>query len=315
MMSWSAIALTLLATSLLPAPPRPPRQGPAPATFRAEARVVVVQVAVHGRHGESVTGLDRRAFSVFENGRPQPIALFLRDAVPVSLGVVLDNSGSMQARRAQVEAAALAFARAAHPGDELFVVNFADKARLDVAMTGDRRALEAGMARTDAIGGTALRDAVDLAITYLDAHATCARKALLVISDGNDNASVVTPERIREQAERTGIAIYAIGLPHDDPAKARRGHHDLDELTEGTGGLAAHLAHLEEIEATAQRLAQEIRTQYTLAYTPVNQALDGSYRRIRVTVQGPDRERLSVRARTGYYATTGRVDDRRPSTR
>lgn len=298
-MRWLAVALALLATS---------GQGRAPAIFHAETRVVVVQVAVHGRHGEPVTGLDRSAFTVFENGRPQPIALFLRDAVPVSLGIVLDNSGSMQGRRAQVEEGAVAFARASNPDDEWFVINFADKARIDVPMTRDPRALEAGMARSDAIGGTAMRDAVSLALTYLDEHATRERKALLVISDGNDNASLVTPEQVRQQAERTGIAVYAIGLPHDDPAKARRGHHDLDELTDGTGGLAAHLERLEEIDATSQRLAREIRTQYTLAYTPVNQALDGSYRKIHVVAQGPDRERLSVRARAGYYATPGRSD-------
>jgi VWFA-related protein len=314
MMSWSTLlTLTLLAASALPTSrilplprTRPPRQGRAPAVFRAEARVVVLHVAVHGRHGELVTGLDRGAFSVFENGRPQPISLFLRDAVPVSLGIVLDSSGSMVGRRARIEAAAQAFARASNPGDEAFVVNFADKARVDVPVTADVRVLEAGMARAETIGGTAMRDAVELALAYLDAHATRARKALLVISDGIDNASLVTPERIREQAGRSDIPIYAIGLPHDDPAKASRGHHDLDELTEGTGGLAAHLTRLEEIDATAEQLAREIRTQYTLAYTPVNQALDGSYRKIRVVVQGPARQRLAVRTRTGYYATPRR---------
>jgi Ca-activated chloride channel family protein len=294
----AALAVALLVTGWLHAQ--------APTTFRAEARAVVLQVAVYGRQGEPVMGLNRQAFRVFENGRPQPIALFLRDAVPVSLGIVLDNSGSMQSRRTRVEAAALAFARTSNPGDELCVVNFADKARVDVPLTGDRHVLEAGLTRTDAIGGTALRDAVDLALAYLDDHAIHDRKALLVISDGNDNASLITPERIRQHAEQTGLAIYAIGLPSEDAAKARRGRHDLDELAEGTGGLAAHLGRLEDIDATAQRLAREIRSQYTLAYTPLNQALDGTYRKIRVDVQGPQRERLSVRTRTGYYATPGR---------
>jgi VWFA-related protein len=133
--------------------------------------------------------------------------------------------------------------------------------------------------------------------------ATRERKALVIISDGNDNASLATAEDIRQRADRTGIAIYAIGLPLDESAKARRGHHELDELTEGTGGRAAYVARLEEIDTIAERLAREIRTQYTLAYTPMNQALDGSYRRIRVMVHSPDRERLTVRTRAGYYAT------------
>lgn len=272
-----------------------------PPVFRVEARIVVVHAAVRAGAGEMVTDLDRSAFTVFENGKPQPIALFLRDEVPVSLGIVIDNSGSMRLRRTAVEAAALAFANASNPLDELFVVNFADKPRIDVPLTRDVRVLEAGIGRIDSIGGTAVRDAVSFAATYLNEHATHDRRVLLLITDGKDNGSTLSKEQIEAQAEQSGITVCAIGLPHDDAAQAVRARRALDELAEKTGGLAVHLANMENVESTAVQLARYVRRQYTLGYTPLNQALDGSYRRIRVAVKGS--QKLSVRTRTGYYAT------------
>jgi VWFA-related protein len=269
--------------------------------FHAESRLVVVDVTVHGDRGAIVGKLDKSAFTVYEDGRRQPIAIFKGDNVPVSVGIVVDNSGSMRDIRPKVEAAALAFARASNPLDEIFVVNFADKARVDVPFTSDVRALEAGVARVDAIGGTALRDAIDLAETYLVEHATRDRRVLLVITDGNDNASRVSADQIRKQAELHGIAIYAIGLPHRDASAAAHARHELDDLTESTGGLARHVTTIDEADATAVDLAREIRQQYTVAYTPVNAALDGSYRKIRVVVRAP--EHVSVRTRAGYFAT------------
>ena len=289
------IAIAFCALAASPAS----RQGQA--VFHADARLVVVHVSVHDRQGEPVTGLDRGAFEVYENGARQPVALFRSDEVPVSLGMVIDNSSSMRARRAAVETAALAFARVANPLDEAFVVNFADTVRLDVPITRDHRLIESGLARIDAIGGTALRDAVEVAAEYLNRHATHDRKALLVISDGDDNASTASMDPIRRRAGQDGIAIYALALPHDDPAKAQRGGAALDDLAEHTGGVAVHVGNVADLDAAALRLAREIRRQYTLAYTPSRQALDGSYRKIRVVVKG--REKLSVRARAGYYAT------------
>ena len=274
---------------------------PPPAVFHAESRLVVVDVTVHGTGGAVVTGLDKNAFTVYEDGKPQPIAVFMGDNVPVSVGIVIDNSGSMRDRRAKVEAAALAFARSSNPRDEMFVVNFADKARVDVPITGDVSALEAGISRADAIGGTALRDAVDLAETYLAQHATRDRKVLVVITDGNDNASTVSADHVRKQAERNDIAIYAIGLPHEHQATAAHARRELDDLTESTGGVARHVATIDEADETAVELAHEIRQQYTVAYTPLNPAHDGSYRKIRVVVKA--HERVSVRTRAGYFAT------------
>ena len=169
--------------------------------FRAETRLVVLHATVRNARGELVTTLERDAFTVYENGKRQPITLFRRDDIPVSLGLLIDNSGSMRTLRSKVEAAALALARASNPQDEIFVLNFNDKAHIDVPFTSDVACSEAGIGRVDAIGGTAMRDAIDMAQTYLSEHGTRDRKVLLVITDGIDNASVATRDRIEQQAE------------------------------------------------------------------------------------------------------------------
>jgi VWFA-related protein len=266
--------------------------------FRAETRLVVLQATVTNSRGELVTNLDQRAFTIEENGKRQPISLFRRDDVPISVGLLIDNSGSMRGLRSRVESAALAFARAANPDDEMFVVNFADTARLDVPMTGDVGVLEAGIGRVDSIGGTALRDAVDLAERYLQEHATRDRRVLLVITDGRDNASIASPEYIRRQAERSQTTIHAIGLMNSGAPGA--GRHELREMTERTGGTVYFPANLEQVEAVAVDLARQIRHQYTIAYAPLNQALNGSYRSIRVSVSGSDH--FTVHTRSGYRA-------------
>jgi Ca-activated chloride channel family protein len=277
-----------------------PMEGRQP-SFRTETRLVVLHATVKNGRGELVTNLDQPAFTVFEDGKRQPITLFRRDDVPVSLGLLIDNSGSMRRLRSRVEAAALAFARASNPQDEMFVINFADKAQIDVPLTSDVRVLEASIARVDSIGGTAMRDAVGMAERYLRDHATRDRKVLVVITDGNDNASLTTVDRLRKQAEESETVIDAIGLFGDgERSKARTGRHELGALTERTGGVAYYPESIDQIESVAVALARQIRNQYTIAYSPLNQALDGSYRTIRLTVTGSDR--LVVHTRPGYRA-------------
>ena len=267
--------------------------------FRAATRVVVVHATVRNSRGELVTTLDRGAFTVYEDGKRQPISIFRRDDIPVSLGLLIDNSGSMGTLRTKVEAAALALARASNPQDEIFVLNFNDKTRIDVPFTSDVRVLEAGIRRVDSIGGTALRDALDMAQTYVSEHGTRDRKVLLVITDGIDNASVVTREQIAKQAEQRDTVVFAIGL-FGDEERTKRGRHELDQLAERTGGAAFYPASIDDIGPVALEIARQIRSQYTIAYAPANQALDGSYRKIRVTVTGSG---LSVRTRAGYRAS------------
>ena len=268
--------------------------------FRAETRLVVLHATVRNARGELVTNLERGAFTVYENGKRQPITLFRRDDIPVSLGLLIDNSGSMRTLRSKVEAAALALARASNPQDEIFVLNFNDKAQIDVPFTSDVAVLEAGIARVDSIGGTAMRDAIDMAQTYLSEHGTRDRKVLLVITDGIDNASVVDAPAIEKQAEQRDTVIFAVGLFGDED-RVKQGRQELDQLADRTGGMAYYPADIGQIDAIALEIARQIRNQYTIAYAPLNKALDGSYRRIRVTVSGP--EGVSVRARDGYRAS------------
>ena len=272
------------------------------ALFRARVGLVVLHATVKNGRGALVTDLVRSAFTVYENGKPQPITLFSREDVPVSLGLLIDNSGSMRLVRTRVEAAALALVSALNSQDEAFVVNFADKPRLDVPLTNDVQTIRAGIARVDAIGGTALYDAVDMAHAYLHEHAARDRKVLVVITDGNDNASVTTMARVQDELAQGAVAIYAIGLFRDQEAMQRE-RRDLDQLTTRTGGLAYYPADIEQIDAVALEIARQIRNQYTIAYTPISQALDGSYRAIRVQVRAS--ERLTVVTRAGYRATPG----------
>jgi Ca-activated chloride channel homolog len=273
-----------------------------PPAFHADARLVVLHVTVTNGHGELVTHLDRGSFAVFEDGRQQPITFFRSDDVPTSLGLVIDNSGSMRSLRPRVEAAALAFVRASNPLDEVFVLNFADRPRIDVPFTNDVRVLEAGVTGVDAIGGTAMRDALLAAERYLREHATHDRRALFVITDGNDNASTLSRSECRKLVERSGTAIYAVRLVRDTLSADVRGNDgELDRLAEVSGGIAEHIAATSNIEQVAQKIAHRIRNEYTIAYAPAKQALDGSYRAVRVKVTRPGG--LTARTRTGYWAT------------
>ena len=276
--------------------------GQPPATFRAETRLVVLHVLVTNGRGELVTNLDRGAFSVYEDGRRQSITLFRRDDVATSLGLIIDNSASMRPVRASVEAAALAFVHASNPLDEVFVLNFADEPRIDVPFTNDVHVLESGIARVDSIGGTAMRDAILTAERYLRDRATRDRRALLVITDGNDNASTVSTAQLRKVVEQSGSVIYAVKLVRESPSgEDRSGEGELDRLTELTGGDVHYVASMSDVKSAVLEIAHQIRNEYTIAYTPANQALDGSYRAVRVKVTRPGG--LNARTRPGYWAT------------
>jgi Ca-activated chloride channel family protein len=260
---------------------------------------VILQATVRNQRGEVVTNLGREAFTVYENGKKQVIEAFARDDVPVSIGLLIDNSGSMGRLRAAVEAAALGCVKASNPEDEVFVLNFADKVHIDVPFTRDAKVLEDGIGRVDSIGGTAMRDAVHVALGYLHDHARRQRRALLVITDGVDNASVITNSQVRRHAEANNVVIYAVGLlSEESDDRAKRARRDLDELSDATGGTAYYPTRLRELRDVALTIARQIRSQYTLAFTPSDRSLDGSYRKLRVTAQGA--EHLIVRTRPGY---------------
>ena len=275
------------------------------AQFRADTRLVVLHASVVDRGGRLVTNLPQSAFKVYEDEVAQQLKLFRREDVPLSLGLVIDNSGSMRGKRQQVEASALGMVKASNPQDELFIVNFNDEAFLDTDLTSDFKKLEEGLTRLDSRGGTAMRDSISMSIDHLKAKAKRDKKVLVVITDGNDNTSVETLEKLIQKAQQSEVLIYAIGLlSEEEHREARRAKRALDALTTASGGLAYYPKNVTDVEKLALQVAHEIRNQYILAYVPALQVLDGGFRRIRVTVEAPNKP--AVRTRTGYYATPDR---------
>jgi Ca-activated chloride channel family protein len=269
--------------------------------FRADTRLVVLHATVVDKHGKLITNLQGNAFRIFEDGVEQPLKIFRREDVPVSMGIVVDNSGSMRDKRRKVEDAAMALVKASNPQDEIFIVNFNDEAYLDVDFTSDVKKLEDGVARIDSRGGTAMRDAIDLAMDHLK-KGKRDKKVLVVVTDGNDNASEISLERLIQRAQQKEVSVYTIGLlSEEERREARRAKRALDAITEATGGMAYYPKDVEDVGKFTVDVAHEIRNQYTLAYTPSKPDLDGTFRQIKVTVNAKDKP--TVRTRTGYYAS------------
>ncbi|MGH9660069.1 MAG: VWA domain-containing protein [Bryobacteraceae bacterium] len=289
----------LLLLFLVPALARPQAEIP---TFKADAREVLLHVTVVDKDTRYVTNLERGAFKVFENSIQQPIKIFRREDVPVSLGLIIDNSGSMRNKRAKVEIAALNLAKGSRRNDEVFIVNFNDEAFLDLEFSSDVKEMEQALTKIDSRGGTAMRDAVRMSIDYLKEKGKRDKKILFLVTDGNDNTSSGTLENLVKAAQQSEVLIYAIGLlSEEERREARRAQRAIDAITQATGGQAYYPKEIEEVEKIAQQVASDIRSQYTLIYNPTYPNLDGSFRQIKVQVSGPNRP--MARTRSGYYAT------------
>jgi len=279
-------------------------QGTAPdqtpeATFRSDTRLVVLNVSVF-KDGKVVKDIPQSAFTVFENGDKQQINVFRQEDAPISLGLIIDNSASMTDKRDRVASAALAMVKASNPQDEVFIINFNEKAVLTRDFTNNLKDLENTLRNIDSQGETAMRDALLLGIEHLRHHASKDKKVLLVVTDGEDNSSVETQAHLVQGAQQNDVIIYAIGLlGAEEPASAARAKKQLDELTVETGGRAWFPNDTAEIADITPDIAHEIRNQYILAYTPSNLAADGSFRKIRVDVNVPG---VTVHTRSGYYA-------------
>lgn len=279
----------------------PPVQEDVP-VFTADTRLVVVHASVLDSKGKLITNLPQSAFKVLENGIEQPIKIFRREDVPVSMGIVIDNSGSMRDKKTRVAAAALALVKASNPQDEVFIVNFNDDAYLDQAFTSDIKKLEEGLERMETKGGTAMRDAISMSIDYVRSKGKRDKKVLVVITDGNDNTSNINLEELVRKSQQSDVLIYSIGiLSEEEPREARRAKRALQDLARSSGGMDYYPKDLEEVDKITPQVAHEVRNQYTLGYTPANEALDGTFRRITVGVTAPGRP--TVRNRNGYYAT------------
>lgn len=273
------------------------------ATFRSDTRLVVLHASVVDNKGKLLTHLQRDAFKVYENGTPQELRIFRREDVPVSLGLIIDNSGSMRNKRQKVEAAALAMVKASNPRDEVMVVNYNDEAYEDVPLTSDVKKMEEGLARIDARGGTAMYDAISMTMDRLKDKGKREKKVIMLITDGNDNASVTKLEQlVRKATTNSDIVIHIIGVLEDEERReAKKAKSAIEKIATATGGLYYFPKELAEVERISLEVAHDIRNQYVLAYSPSIQALDGSFRQIKVTANGPNRP--AVRTRSGYYAT------------
>lgn len=272
--------------------------------FSTGVRLVQLHATVIDGKGKLVINLPQSAFTVLENGKPQPLKLFRREDVAVSMGLIIDNSGSMRDKRAKVNQAALALVKASNKEDEVFIVNFNDEAYLDRPFTNDIRKMEEALTKIDSRGGTAMRDAVTMSIDYIKEKAKRDKKVLLVVTDGDDNTSAATNtmEKLVEKAQQSEILVYTIGLlTEEERGKAKRATRALNALAAATGGIAYFPKAVDDVEQLAVQVAHEIRNQYTMSYSPLEASLDGSYRRIQVVAKGPGK--LTVRTRSGYYAT------------
>ena len=271
--------------------------------FTSDTRLVVVHASVIDKNNKLVTNLTQPAFKVLENGIEQPLKIFRREDIPVSMGIIIDNSGSMRDKRARVAAAALALVRASNPQDEVFIVNFNDDAYLDQSFTNDIKKLEEALEKLETKGGTAMRDAVSMSIDYVKDKAKKDKKVLVIVTDGNDNTSNLNLEELVRKAQQSDVLIYSIGiLSEEAPSDARKAKRALKELATASGGMDYYPKDLEEVDRITPEVAHEIRNQYTLAYSPTNTALDGSFRKITVTVTAPGSPK--VRSRNGYYASS-----------
>jgi Ca-activated chloride channel homolog len=280
-------------------------QDPGEAVFTSDTRLVPLNVTVTDKNGHLVTNLTRSAFTITENGVPQFMKDFKHEDVPISLGLIIDNSGSMREKRQAVESAALTLVRDSNPQDEAFVVNFNDEAYLDTDFTSDIKMLEQGLSKIDSRGGTAMRDAIRMSIDHLRKKAKRDKKVILVVTDGNDNASVVSLETLVREAQQNDVLVYAIGLLTEEERKeAAKAKRALNLLVESTGGQVFYPKAVTEVEQIAHELAHDIRNQYTITYSPTNTSLDGSFRQIKVSIKAPGNP--IARTRLGYYATKDR---------
>ena len=260
-----------------------------------------------------VNDLKQSNFEVSENGVPQKLSVFSHADIPVTMGIVIDDSGSMRTKRQSVNAAALTFVKTSNPQDQVFVVNFNDNYYLDTPgdFAQNIEELKAALDKIDSRGGTALRDAVYASLDHMKLG-NRDKKVLLVITDGDDNASRYTLEELLAHAQKSDAVIFAIGLLGDDQeghffklrsGEARRAAKALEEMARATGGQAFFPKSLEEVESTCVDIAHNIRNQYTLAYYPTNSKRDGTFRTVRVDAFVPHKhEKLIVRTRAGYYA-------------
>ncbi len=270
-------------------------------TLKLNADLVILSATVLDRHNTLVSGLGKDDFQVYEDGVLQPIKHFSHEDIPVTAGILVDNSGSMGPKRDDVIAAALAFARSSNPQDQMFVVNFNDHVSFGLPagtpFTDRPEELQRALSSITTIGQTSLYDGIAAALDHLKLGDRD-KKVLILISDGGDNASRHSLAQIIAMAKQSTAIIYAIGI--FDEQDGDQNPAVLKRFAKETGGEAFFPDSSKEIASICEGIARDIRTQYTLAYVPKIASQDGRYRAIEVKASTPGRGRMSVRTRAGY---------------
>ena len=291
-----------------PPPPPPGQQGgvsPQGGKIKIDVNLVVLHTTVIDDRGKFVEGLTADNFRVYEDKTEQKLSLFKREDIPVSMGLVIDNSGSMKEKRPRVNEAALTLVQASNPQDEAFVVNFNDDFYLDLDkdFTNSIPELKEALERIDSRGSTALYDAIIGSLDHLK-KGVKEKKVLLIVTDGEDNTSRNSLEKTVKEIQKTDTVIYTIGLlSQENKRSAKNAKKALTEIALASGGLAFFPESVDDVHAICEQVAGDIRHQYTLAYYPTNSAKDGTFRSVHVDVIPPrGRGKLVARTRNGYYA-------------
>ncbi len=274
-------------------------------TLHEDAYEVRLNATVLDASGRSVQTLDKSAFTVYEDGVQQTINSFRHEDLPVSLGLLIDSSGSMYDKRVAVEKASLDFVKLSNPQDEEFLVDFSWEAFIDTDFTNNIDKLREGLGYIKSSGGTAIYDALVASADYLAKNAKHPKQVLLVVTDGEDNASTATLEQtIRRIQDLDGPVIYCVGLLFGEDTDKRESRHArrvLETLAEQTGGAAYFPKSVNQVDEIAAEVAQDIRTQYTISYHSTKSPTLGGYREVHVEAKAKSMGRLSVRTRSGYY--------------
>ncbi len=289
----------------------PKKSGGSEYVFTKEVEEVQLYATVVDQKNRIVTDLNQASFTVLEDGVQQQITSFSRQDVPVSLGILIDNSGSMRDKRSAVNQAALNLVRSSNPKDEVFIVNYSDEPYLDQDFTANISLLREALEKVEARGGTAIYDTVIASADHLVKGARQEKKVLFLVTDGEDNESRDTlEEAVRHVQDETGPTIYAIGILGDDRGK-KRARRALERLAIETGGIAFFPKDISEVDAISKTVAHDIRSQYTIGYRPTRPQAMGGFRNVKVEAR-IGKDRLLVRTKSGYFAGQRKAQNQPP---
>jgi VWFA-related protein len=282
----------------------PPPIDPTEFRVSSDVELVLLDVSVKDNEGGFVTGLRQSDFRILENKIDQKLTVFQAQDVPVTVGLIVDNSGSVRFKKPEIVTAALTFVKNSNPNDELFVVNFNDRVSMGlpegIAFSSDTNLLRQGLLLNPARGRTALYDALMKGLEHLQ-KGRLDKKTLVLISDGGDNMSEATKEEMLRRAEESLVTIYTVGIYDSNDRDRNPGF--LKELARITGGEAYLPGDLEgNLVGVCEKIAKDIRNRYTLGYVPSNREYDGRPRRLKVFATAPAGKKYEVRTRTYYIA-------------